>query len=387
MATEPTAGSAAIATDGSASLVVAVEASRMVHDKRGIGRYVRALIPRFLAQRPGLRLILFVRRKRDVETLRCMLPTLGALADRVEIRLRSEMDRTRADVFWYPWNIALPAPRRGVVVATIHDVAPLALPDPRWWKWLKNRRWRARYRATADRAALLVTDSEFSAGEIVRMLGVPRARIRVTLLAADDAELPDASRDAEAMARLGVRSPFFLVVGAADRRKNIGLVERAMPAVVQACPGATVVLAGPRRAKRVSEPSWWQTLGFVSDEDLVSLYRSARALIAPSSYEGFGLPVLEALRLGTPVIVARASSLPEVAGDAALYVGVSDADAVASAATRLLGDDALHASMREASLAQSAHFSWDETARQTLVAFEEAVANQRASDSARVATR
>jgi glycosyltransferase involved in cell wall biosynthesis len=358
----------------SASFVVAVESSRLVHDRRGIGRYVRVLLPRFLALRPELRLILFARGAQDIGIIRDMLPAMGVAADRVEIRLRSQLSRTEADVFWYPWNVALPAPQRGAVVATMHDVAPLALPDPRWWKLLKNRRWRSRYRFTTERATLLVTDSAFSAAEIRRTLSVPSERIRVVLLAADEVRIPEASRDAEALRRLGVRAPYFLVVGAADRRKNIALVERAMSKVAESHPEASLVLAGPRRTANTTEPSWRQTVGFVSDDDLVSLYRSARALIAPSSYEGFGLPVLEAMQLGTPVICTRASSLPEVAGEAALYVGLDDADALAAAATRLLADDALHASMRAASLAQSARFSWDETARQTLAVFTEAAA-------------
>jgi glycosyltransferase involved in cell wall biosynthesis len=333
------------------------------------------MLPRFLAMRPALRLILLVRRRRDLETMRAMLPSLGLAPDRVEIRLRREMNRVAADVFWYPWNVSLPAPRQGAVVASMHDVAPIALPDPRRWKWLKNLRWRRRYRFTAGRATLLITISEFSATEIVRMLGFPRERIRVTLLAADDMVVPDASRDAAALDRLGVRTPFFLVVGAGDRRKNLGLIERAMPRVVEAHPEATVALAGPRRkGQRGPEPSWRKTLGFVSDEDLVSLYRSARALIAPSSYEGFGLPLLEAMRLGTPVISVRASSLPEVVGEAAEYVGMEDDEGLATAAGRLLSDDALHATMRAAGLVQSTRFSWDETARLTLAVFDEAVA-------------
>jgi alpha-1,3-rhamnosyl/mannosyltransferase len=140
-------------------------------------------------------------------------------------------------------------------------------------------------------------------------------------------------------------------------------------------PDVTLVLAGPRRgAPSRPEPARQRTLGFVSDDDLVSLYRGARALLAPSSYEGFGLPVLEAMRLGTPVLCARASSLPEVAGDAAAYVEPGDDAALAELAARVLEDDALHARMRAAGLARSACFSWDRTTRATLDAFDEAVA-------------
>jgi hypothetical protein len=150
------------------------------------------------------------------------------------------------------------------------------------------------------------------------------------------------------------------------------LLERAMARLAFTHPDVTLVLAGPRRGIDAAEPAWRRTLGFVSDDDLVSLYRGARALLAPSSYEGFGLPVLEAMRLGTPVICARASSLPEVAGDAAAYVHPDDDEALAAIAARVVEDDALHARMRAAGLAQSARFSWEDTARRTLDAFDEA---------------
>jgi glycosyltransferase involved in cell wall biosynthesis len=200
--------------------------------------------------------------------------------------------------------------------------------------------------------------------------------MRVTLLAADDLRIPSAERDAEALARLGVTRPFVLAVGAADRRKNLELLERAMPRVAAAFPQATLVLAGPRRrgARSQQDPAWQRTLGFVSDEDLMSLYRCARVVVAPSSYEGFGLPVLEAMQLGAPVIAARASSLPEAGGDAAVYVEPDDDAALAREIGRVLPDDSVYAAMREASLAQSARFSWDETARGTLAAFDDAVA-------------
>jgi len=358
-----------------APLVLAVEATRVANDVRGIGRYVRALLPRLLRQRPGLRIILFVKRRRDIERVQRRLAPLGLASDRVMVRHIREMKHCQADLFWYPWNIASAPPERGAVVVTIHDVAPLVLPDPRRRKWWKNFRWRRRYLATAKRATLIVTVSEFTASEVHRLLGVPRARLRVTHLAADDFDVPPAARDDDALARLGVRTPFVLAVGAAERRKNLAFLERAMHRVVGSIPDVTLVLAGPRRRDRrpSSAPPWQRTLGFVSEEDLASLYRAARALIAPSSYEGFGLPVLEAMRLGTPVICAGASSLPEVAGDAAQWVVPDDDAQLASTICRVVGDDGLRATMRAASIAQGLRFSWDETARLTLAAFDDAL--------------
>ncbi|MBC7671718.1 MAG: glycosyltransferase family 4 protein, partial [Polaromonas sp.] len=166
-----------------------------------------------------------------------------------------------------------------------------------------------------------------------------------------------------------------LAVGAAERRKNLGLLARAMPRVIAAHPGVTLVLAGPRRDAQVpvGDVAWSRTLGFVSDEELAALYREAAVFVMPSTYEGFGLPVLEAMRLGTPVICARGSSLPEVAGDAALWVDGDDDSDLAHKISQLLSDHELAARMRAASRQQAARFSWDDTARATIAAFEEAI--------------
>jgi len=265
-------------------------------------------------------------------------------------------------------------PRREPVVATIHDAAPLAFPDPRLGKWWQNRRWRRLYEATAARATLIITDAKFTAGELDRLLDVSPDRIRVVPLAADDVRIPPPSRDAEALARLGVQRPYVLAVSAQDRRKNLALLERAMPHVADLLPGAALVMVGPSRGDAAStEPGWRRSLGFVKDDDLVSLYRGARALVVPSLYEGFGLPVLEAMQVGTPVICARTSSLPEVGGAAARYVSPTDEGQLALAIADLLTDDDAYESARQAGMAQAARFSWDRTARLTLDAFDSAL--------------
>lgn len=358
-----------------APMFVAVEATRMLREVRGIGRYVRALLPRLVASRPGLRLALFVKTQRDVESLAAVLTGMPDLAGRVVIRPVREMTSCGADVYWYPWNNATPAPPHGAVVTTVHDVVPVAHPDPRWRGLYKNLRWRRRYAAIARRATLIIADSQFTADEIHRTLDVPRERMRVALLAADDFAIPPLSRDAAALSRLGVETPFVLAVGAAERRKNLGLLARAMVRVVATHPGVTLVLAGPRRDAQqdVGEAGWTRTLGFVRDDDLAALYRAASVLVMPSTYEGFGLPVLEAMRMGTPVICTRGSSLPEVAGNAALWVNGDDDEDLAGKIGRVLSDERLAASMRDASLTQAARFTWDDTARETIATFEEAI--------------
>jgi len=352
---------------------IAVDATRLLREVRGIGRYVRALLPRFVEQRSDISLLLFSKPK-DVEKLHEWVSADPHLGGRAEVQSIHDIQRVRAEVFWYPWNIAVPAPANGAVVATIHDVANIAVPDPRWTAWRKNSRWRRHYEATARRATLMVVDSKFTASEVHRMLGVPLDRMRVVILAADDGPVPPLADNGEALKRLGVHAPFVLTVGAADRRKNYAMLERAVQQVVSGGARLNLVQAGPRRhTSGKSEPAWLQTLGFVSESDLVALYRATTALIMPSNYEGFGLPVLEAMRLGTPVICARTSSLPEVAGDAAAWFAPDDDVQLAETITRLMTEPSLRESMRAASLSQEALFSWDNTARQTLTAFDEAV--------------
>jgi glycosyltransferase involved in cell wall biosynthesis len=356
--------------------VVAVEATRFLREVRGIGRYVRALLPRLAALRPELRLVLFVKRARDVEPVLAMLAQMPGMPGRVDVRPVREMSRFEADVFWYPWNTASPTPSAGAVVATIHDIVPIAHPDPRWHHTGAASAGSSASHATAARATLIIADSQFTADEIHRMLGVSYERMRVVLLAADDFTIPPSATDADTLAALGVQSPYVLAVGAADRRKNLALLDRAMPAVVAKHPGLSLVLAGPRREDQadVHRASWRRTLGFVTEEQLAALYRRASVLVMPSTYEGFGLPVLEAMRLGTPVISARGSSLTEVGGDAALWVDATDDVDLAAKIDLVLSDAHVSAAMRAASLARAACFSWDATARRTVEAFDEAFA-------------
>lgn len=358
------------------ALVVAVEATRLRREVRGIGRYVRALLPRLVAQRSGLRIVLFVKRARDIEPVRALVEELPGLRGRVEVRAVREMSRFKADVHWYPWNTASPTPSHGAVVATMHDIVPIAHPDPRWRGWQKNLRWRRRYSATAERATLIIADSQFTADEIHRMLAVPHERMRVVLLAADDVAMTPDMNDADTLGRLGVCAPYVLAVGAADRRKNLALLDRAMPAVIAGHPELTLVLAGPRREDHAATVAcaWRKTLGFVTEDELAALYRGASVLVMPSTYEGFGLPVLEAMRAGIPVICARSSSLPEVGGDAAMWVDAADDVDLAKKISLVVGDACVNAAMRAASLQRASSFSWDTTARQTLATFDEAMA-------------
>lgn len=357
--------------------VLAVESSRWARDIRGIGRYVNALLPRIAAARPELRIILFAKDARDATVLSERTDAEPRLRGRVELRLLRELPRTEADVFWYPWNAIITKPRRGAIVVTIHDVAPIAFADPRWSRWIKNLRARLRYEEVARLATRIVTISDFSAREAQRYLGIPRDRIRTALIGADFGEPSDPARDTEALARLGITRPFLLTVGAADRRKNFAMLQRAMHTLRAAHPELTLVMAGPRRKGSAQDPlqPWERSAGFVSDEDLWTLYRSAELFVFPSLYEGFGLPVIEAMRVGAAVVSTDAASLPEVGGSAAAYVKADDSAALAATITAILADPERQRAMREASRVHAAQFTtWVDTARETLAVFDEAAA-------------
>ena len=340
----------------SAPLVVAVEASRLAQERardrpRGVGppAPTPAPAPDASARAP--------RAPRGATSTRSCADGSRRSARRstacASIRAGGST-ACRADLFWYPWNVALPAPRRGVVVATIQDVAPLVLPDPRRRKLLKNLRWRRRYRLTAKRA-----DAAHRHLAVHARRGASRARL------SDVADPRDAARRGRSRDPAGRRATrrrwrgsacgrrIVLAVGAADRRKNLGLLERAMPRVAETNPARDARARRPAARRRPRDPAWQRTLGFVSDEDLMTLYRCARVAVAPSSYEGFGLPLLEAMQLGTPVIAARASSLPEVGGDAAVYVEPDDDAALATEIQPRARRRRAYAALRAASLAQS----------------------------------
>ncbi len=353
-------------------MVIGVEARRLTRDKRGIGRYLRAILPRLCRLRPDLRLVLYLSDARDEAPLRTLIDAIPDLRDRVSYRVSRQMRAADADVFWFPWNTTGPRAPQAAVVVTMHDVVPVALPDPRLRAFPKNLLWRRRYLSTAREATVLLADSAFTAREAERVLGFPMERILVAPLAADDFTGPDAAHDDDVLSRLGVRRPFVLCVGAADRRKNLDVLLRAMPSILEQQPDVQLVMAGPRRVV-TTDPAWCRTLGFVSDDELAVLYRCAHLLVMPSRYEGFGLPVLEAMRYGTPVVSARGSALDEVGGDAALWFDADDHETLATNVAAVLSDPSLRESLRDAGLAQAARFSWDDTARRTLAAFDDAI--------------
>ncbi|MDA1081295.1 MAG: glycosyltransferase family 1 protein [Gemmatimonadetes bacterium] len=358
-------------------MLVAVEATRFVRDGRGIGRYVRALLPQLTAVRADVSVTLHVRGDAHVAAARDWLASAGLSTERYSVLPIEALRNSNADVFWYPWNYPEPLPRRGTVVVTIHDVAPLAMPDPRWSAIFRNLLWRRRYARAASHASIVLADSEFTASEVRRLLAVPGDRIRIALLGADDIVNGDRTGDEKSLDRLGIEKPYVLTVGSADRRKDLATAVRAVERLVEAGQRITLVQAGNRwrRGGAGAEAAWLKPVGFVGPAELAALYRNAAALIVPSLYEGFGLPVLEAMTFGTPVVCARSASLPEVGGDAAAYFAAGNDRELADVVSKLLADPGAAADMRERGLQRAKKFTWNQTATHTLEAFDAAIAS------------
>ncbi len=350
---------------------VAIEATRLLRDRRGIGRCVRNVLRLIPAIRPDVRFTLFVRSSREAGATRELLERVDpTLPDRTAIEPVSRLSQTSADVVWYAWNGVEPVARGAAIVATINDVASMLQLDHRWWKVVKRTRSRFRYAHAVRRADLVITISEFTAREVQRLLHVDPAKIRVTLLGADDLPAPSGGGSA-VLEKLGIDGPFFLAVGARDPRKNLATLHRAMKILNRRRELVPLVECGPKDPG--ARLPFVRYAGYVDDAELATLYRRATALVVPSRYEGFGLPAAEAMWAGGRVVCADASSLPEVVGEAGLLFPWHDAEALAERLARLLDDSELRERLTREGQVRAGRFLWAETARRTLEVFDDAV--------------
>lgn len=306
---------------------------------------------------------------------------LGWMAASIPLAAR----RARLDVYHAP---AYTAPLWGVhpLVLTIHDVSYERRPE---WNAYRNDRFRRLfYRRSALVADRILTDSEFSRSEIVAAYGVAASRIDVVPLAASRTFTPGAVDPRALPAQ--VRQPYVLHVGDLHIRRNIGTALTAVLAVRRDDPRVSLVCAGidrgigealARQARDAGDPHSLVLLGPVAEPSLVNLYRGAAMLVYPSRYEGFGLPVLEAMQCGIPVVSANGASLPEIVGDAGVLIDPLDVGAWVREISSLLRGDERRGELGWAGRARAATFSWERTAARTLEVLRESAGAARAGDA------
>ncbi len=368
---------------------IAIDYTPALRQGAGIGRYTRGLVDGLLALAPPADITLLRAADAADHPAGSMPPFpvrriplssrhQAILWHRLHLPLPADWFTGRVDIYHSP-DFVLPPLRRARGVMTVHDLSFLQVPDcadPGLRRYLEQAVPHAVRRATR-----ILADSASTKQDLVTLLGVDAARIDVVYPGVGPAYRPvtDAAQRDDVRRRYALRTPFILAVGTLEPRKNYDTLIRAY-ALARASahlPHALVIAGGQGwlyqsifdTVRQLGLHDWVQFLGYVAEADLPTLYSLADAFAFPSRYEGFGIPVIEAMACGTPVVTANNSSLPEAAGQAALLVAADDVAGLAQALGQLLTDDILRATLRQRGFAQAARFTWPSAAQALLHAY------------------
>ncbi|HEV8472126.1 MAG TPA: glycosyltransferase [Methylomirabilota bacterium] len=373
-----------------AETVVGIDAGPLL-GRGGISGYVTPLVHALVVEAPDLACRLLLRRSWAREpagdALRALAPVDRVSApDRVLAFYWDRLARpalfgrrvwSRYDVFLGTCLLA-PVLPRGRVVSIVYDLTPLRLPE----LFPDHARFRTAVERVVRRSHALVAISQRTRDDLVALVGADPARIRVIHAGRRPGWAPpDQNRVAETARRLGLHGPYVLYVGSLGPHKNVSTLLRAYRRARREYGlDARLVLAGSARwgastlaeLERLDMRDDVVLAGDVADADLPALYAGAQQFVFPSRWEGFGLPVLEAMTCGAPVIVSSAGALPEVAGDAAIVVAPDDEAGFAAAMARLAADPAERARRARLALERAAAFSWQASARALAAVLREA---------------
>jgi glycosyltransferase involved in cell wall biosynthesis len=361
----------------------------------GLDTYVRALVPQLVRLAPEVRFSVFCsaggRRYLEEEGWGEQVelvthPLLGRRGLKAigELTVLGAIAGRRVELLH---SVALTAPLRtsAVNVVTLADVTWIVAPDPGEAGTI--RIWQTVVPPVARRADRLIALSQAGADHVVEHLRVPRERIDVIPLAAGTSDRQVPTPEPELRARLGLGAgPVILSVSAKKVHKNLDRLVRAMAVVAQRHPDAVLVLPGNPTPHEQDLRSLVAELGLLANvafpawvdaADLEGLYALADCFVIASINEGFGIPILEAMRRDVPIVCSRASSLPEVAGDAARYFDPHDVQDIGEAVLDVLDDRRLAARLAALGREREATFTWEATARGTLESYERAWAGAR----------
>lgn len=365
-------------------MLIGIDASRAVAvHPTGTEIYSRRLIQALLALESSHRFRLYFRSPppagdfAGAELCAIPFPRLWT-----HLRLSWEIARHPPDVLFVPAHV-LPLVHPRASLVTVHDLGYLYFPEAHPWRqrlYLDlSTRWNAR--ATTH----ILADSEATKADMVTRYGTPPNKITVAYPGLDETLAPvrDPAAIETVKARYGIAGDYFLYLGTLQPRKNLARIVAAFATLTTRSPGhptPQLVLAGKRgwlyddlfaQVRRVGLEGHVLFPGYVPAEDKAALISGALAFVFPSLYEGFGLPVLEAQACGCPVITGATSSLPEVAGDAALLVNPHDTPSIAAAMQRIAADPVLRENLIERGFANARRFSWTACAQSVLSLLEQ----------------
>ena len=295
-------------------------------------------------------------------------------------------EKTGADVIHFPYNWSFPLRKKVPTVLTVHDVIPFTFREA--MGFFRNVfLYKPGIRQACRLNSMIATVSEFSKQDIVKKVGVPADKIRVIPNGLREPLEPDKKVNADLDERFGLKDGFILSVGGIHERKNIIRLTHAFSRLVnqRGYPGKLVITGSvsgaPYQIKMkklcdaaVREAGMEEKVvfaGFITDVKLDSLMRRAAFLVYPSLYEGFGIPILEAMRVGTPVITSNLTAMPEVAGGAAVLVDPYDIEEMVSEMSRLLQDNKLREELVRRGMERASHYSWERTSEQYLELYQE----------------
>ncbi|MDQ6824097.1 MAG: glycosyltransferase family 4 protein [Candidatus Eremiobacteraeota bacterium] len=348
------------------TLHLGIDAWNLLHDKRGIGRYTRSILERW-SQWDAHILHPYLIVPERIAWLRAGSYRRAAQMGHARVAYRGATSQLPLQAVWYPWN-GMSWSSTFVNVASLHDASVFSLAPAD--QALAEKKQQP-FRLAAQRAQRIITVSHFAKSDLIRYLGIDPSKIDVIYSGVDEVF----HKARESATRSESRS-YALFVGEPEQRKGVDVLLHAatlLPASLRN--SIEIVLAGDSgeyQTPPVPPGIRVRKMGHVSDKELAQLYAGAAMLVYPSRYEGFGLPVLEAMAAGTPVIASDIPSLREAAGDAAEFVPPGDAVALAAAIARLLSDDDLASRLRDRGTRRAAEFTWAEAAKQTLQTIQRA---------------